>query len=63
LLDRWNGVLQTVADVLIQTGFATRFSKETRQVEACSADLTAELDWRKALAEEKLVGERSIFVT
>lgn len=59
----WNGVLQTVADVLIQTGFATRFSKEAKQVEAVLSDLIAELDRRKALAEEKLVGERSIFVT
>jgi DNA segregation ATPase FtsK/SpoIIIE, S-DNA-T family len=61
---QWNGVLQSaVESLLAPAGFTTRFSKEAAKSESFLNELTVELDRRKAMSEEKLIGEPSLFVT
>lgn len=60
---RWNGVLQATAETLLApAGFAARFSTDPATVDALLGELTAELDRRQAMPEQKLVGEPSLFV-
>lgn len=59
---RWNGVLQTVAESLLTpAGFTAAFYKEPGKAEPFVEELNAELDRRKAMPEEELIREPSLF--
>jgi S-DNA-T family DNA segregation ATPase FtsK/SpoIIIE len=60
---RWNGMLQAAAESLLgRAGFAARFSTDPSAADPLLGELTAELDRRKAMPENQLVGEPSLFV-
>lgn len=61
---QWNGMLQSVAESLLApAGFVTQFSKEATKAESFLDEVNSELERRKAMPEEKLIAEPSLFVT
>jgi DNA segregation ATPase FtsK/SpoIIIE, S-DNA-T family len=61
---KWNGVLQSVAESLLEpSGFTSRFSKEGAKADSFLDDLIADLDRRHTMPEEQLGEEPSLFVT
>jgi S-DNA-T family DNA segregation ATPase FtsK/SpoIIIE len=60
---RWNDVLQAVAEsLLVPAGFSTQFSKEAAKANSFLDNLSAEMERRKTLPEEKLIRDPSLFV-
>lgn len=60
---QWNGLLQSVAESLLApVGFDTSFSKDASAIVSSLDMLVGELDRRKAITEEGLVAEPSLFV-
>jgi S-DNA-T family DNA segregation ATPase FtsK/SpoIIIE len=60
---QWSGVLQSVTEsLLLPAGFATQFSRDPGTAETFLNNLITEIDRRKAMPEENLAKERSIFV-
>lgn len=61
---QWSETLQQVADCVLQpAGFSTKFTKESSELEGIFNDLLAEIEKRRALSEQDLTKQPSIFVT
>lgn len=60
---RWSGVLQAVVEALTPAGFDAQFCREAAKADAFLNELILEMERRKSMPEEELVGQPSLFVT